>query len=166
MVPEMQNQVVALIVSGRLEDRRKLARILDILSCNVFIVGTLAHAREVLQLQPIRIIFCDERLSDGPYRELVAYAKGQHHTAQFFVMLTTGEWPEFLEALGLGVDAMRYPVHGRRISADSRDAEWVGCQKPPVIRSFGLICLTYKDDRLDPFSGRSVACQSRFVAIG
>jgi DNA-binding NtrC family response regulator len=108
--PEMENQVAALVVSGRVEDRQKLARILDSLSTNVFIVGTLAHAREVLQLQPITIIFCDERLSDGPYRELVAFAKDQRNTAQFFVMLTTGEWPEFLEALGLGVDAIRYPV--------------------------------------------------------
>lgn len=65
------------------------------------------------QLQPIRIIFCDERLSDGPYRELVAFAKDQHDTAQFFVMLTTGEWLGFLEALGLGVHAIRYPVQPR-----------------------------------------------------
>lgn len=78
----MQNQVAVLVVSGRVEDRQKLARILDSLSANVFIVGTLAHAREVLQLQPITIIFCDERLSDGPYRELVALAKDQHDTAR------------------------------------------------------------------------------------
>ena len=106
----MKNQVAALIVSGRVEDRQQLARILDSLSTNVFIVGTLAHAREVLQLQQITIIFCDERLSDGTIRELVAYTKEQRSAAQFFVLLTTGEWPEYLEALGLGVDAIRYPV--------------------------------------------------------
>lgn len=106
----MKDQVAALIVSGRVEDRQQLARILDSLSTNVFIVGTLAHAREVLQLQRITIIFCDERLSDGTYRELVAYTKEQRSAAQFFVLLTTGEWPEYLEALGLGVDAIRYPV--------------------------------------------------------
>lgn len=106
----MQNQVGVLIVSERVEDRQELARILDSLSANVFIVGTLAHAREVLQLQPITIIFCDERLSDGPYRELVHFAKDLRNTEQFFLMLTTGEWPEYLEALGLGVNAIRYPV--------------------------------------------------------
>jgi len=106
----MQNQVAALIVSGRIEERRNLARILDKLSTNVFIVGTLAHAREELQLQPITIIFCDERVSDGSYRDLVAFAKAQRNAAQFIVILTTGEWPEYLEALALGVDAIRYPV--------------------------------------------------------
>ena len=106
----MQNQVVALIVSGRVEDRQNLSRILDSLSTNVFIVGTLAHAREVLQVQPITIIFCDERLSDGPYRDLVAFVKDQHKPAQFIVMLGTGEWPEYLEALGLGVEAIRCPI--------------------------------------------------------
>ena len=106
----MHDQVAALVVSGRVEDRQNLARILDRLSTNVFIVGTLAHAREVLQLQPITIIFCDERVSDGSYRDLVAFAKGQRKPAQFVVMLSTGEWPEYLEALGLGVEAIRCPI--------------------------------------------------------
>jgi DNA-binding NtrC family response regulator len=106
----MQNQVAALVVSGRVEDRQNLARILDSLSANVFIVGTLAHAREVLQLQPITIIFCDERVSDGRYRDLVAFAKAECNAAQFIVILSTGEWPEYLEALGLGVEVIRCPI--------------------------------------------------------
>ena len=96
----MHNQVVALIVSGRLENKQKLSRILEALPTNLFIVGTLAHAQEVLSEQPISIVFCDERLSDGPYSELVTFAKSRHMGAHFIVMLTNGEWPEFLEALG------------------------------------------------------------------
>lgn len=106
----MQNQVAALIVSGRLENRQKLSRILESMPTNLFIVGTLAHAREVLQEQPIAIIFCDENLSDGPYCDLVTFAKSQRLTAQFVVMLTTGEWPEFLQALGLGAEVVRCPL--------------------------------------------------------
>jgi DNA-binding NtrC family response regulator len=106
----MQNQVAALIVSGRVDERRNLARILDSLSTNVFIVGTLAHAREVLQLQPITIIFCDERLCDGPYRDLVTFAKDKRKDAQLVVILTIDERPAYLEALGLGVDVIRCPL--------------------------------------------------------
>jgi DNA-binding NtrC family response regulator len=102
----VQNQVAALVVSGRVEDRQNLAGILDRLSTNVFIVGTLAHASEVLQLQPITIIFCDEQVSDGPYRDLVAFAKAECNAAQFIVILSTGEWPEYSEALGLGVEVI------------------------------------------------------------
>lgn len=68
----MQHHIGALIVSRRLEDRHKLSRILESLSTSIFIVGTLAHAREVLQEQPSSVVFCDERMSDRPYRELVA----------------------------------------------------------------------------------------------
>jgi DNA-binding NtrC family response regulator len=106
----MQNHVGALIVSGRFENRQQLSRILENLPTNVFVVGTLAHAREVLQEQAISIVFCDERMSDGPYRELVAFAKAQHKSVQFIVMLSTGEWPEFLQALGLGADVVRCPL--------------------------------------------------------
>jgi DNA-binding NtrC family response regulator len=107
---KMQTQVAALIVSGRLENKQKLSRILESLPTNVFVVGTLAHAREVLQEHPIEIVFCDERLSDGPYRELVEFAKARHMRTQFIVMLTTSEWPEFLEALGLGAEVIRCPL--------------------------------------------------------
>ena len=122
----MHNQVAALIVSGRLENKQKLTRILEALPTNLFIVGTLAHAQEVLSEQPISIVFCDERLSDGPYSELVTFAKSRHMGAHFIVMvtfaksrhmgahfivmLTTGEWPEFLEALGLGAEVVRCPL--------------------------------------------------------
>jgi DNA-binding NtrC family response regulator len=106
----MQNYVGALIVSGRFENRQQLSRILESLPTNLFIVGTLARAREVLEAQSISIVFCDERMSDGSYRELVAFAKAQHKPVQFIVMLSTGEWPEFLEALGLGADVVRCPL--------------------------------------------------------
>ena len=106
----MHNQVAALIVSGRLENKQKLTRILEALPTNLFIVGTLAHAQEVLSEQPISIVFCDERLFDGPYSELVTFAKSRHMGAHFIVMLTTGEWPEFLEALGLGAEVVRCPL--------------------------------------------------------
>jgi DNA-binding NtrC family response regulator len=106
----MQNQIGALIVSGRLENRQKLSRILENLPTNVFIVGTLAHAQEVLQEQPISVVFCDERMSDGPYSELVAFARSQRKSVQFIVMLSTGEWPEFQQAVGLGADVVRCPL--------------------------------------------------------
>jgi len=106
----MQHQIVALIVSGRLENRQKLSTILESLVTNIFIAETLAVAREVLQEQPISIVFCEERMSDGPYRELMAFAESQRKSVQFIVMFSTGEWPEFREAAGLGAEVVRCPL--------------------------------------------------------
>lgn len=105
----MQNEIATLIVSGRVENRERLSRILASRSISVFAVGTVAHAQELLQAQPIAIVFCDERLSDGTFRELVTSAKARHKSVEFIVVLSTGEWPEFLEALGMGADVIRYP---------------------------------------------------------
>ena len=105
----MQKEIATLIVSGRAENRERLSGILASRSMCIFIVSTVAHARELLQVQPIAIVFCDERLSDGTYHEVVRFAKAQHKNMEFIVVLSTGEWPEFLEALGMGVDVIRYP---------------------------------------------------------
>jgi DNA-binding NtrC family response regulator len=106
----MKNQVAALVVSGRFENRRELLRILDRLPTNVFVVGTLAHAREVLQAQPIAVVFCEERLPDGVYRDLLAFGGDQRKRAQVIVMLSTGEWSEFHEASDLGAEVIRCPL--------------------------------------------------------
>jgi DNA-binding NtrC family response regulator len=118
----MQDPIATLIVSGRVENRKELSRILSSPCASVFIVGTLAHAREVLQVQPIAVVFCDEWLSDGSYRDLVSFAKDVRKNLQFIVMLSTGESREFLEALGLGADVIRYPLQSADVELALRRA--------------------------------------------
>ena len=107
---EMPSEVAALVVSPCLENRKALLRILDGLSADVFAVARIAQAREVLEARTIAVIFCEESVSDGTYRDLLAFAAAQQKNIQFIVMLTTGEWPEFLEALNLGAEALRCPL--------------------------------------------------------
>ena len=107
---EMPSEVAALVVSPRLENRKALLRILDGLPADVFAVGRIAQAIEVMEARPIAVIFCEERVSDGTYRDLMAFAAAQQKNVQFVVLLTTGEWPEFLEALNLGAEALRCPL--------------------------------------------------------
>src|ERR1700751_1048912 len=118
----MQDTIATLIVSGRGENRKELSRILSSPCASVFIVGTLAHAREVLQVQPIAVVFCDEWLSDGSYRDLLSFAKDVWKNLQFIVILSTGEWREFLEALGLGADVIRYSLQSADVELALRRA--------------------------------------------
>jgi len=100
-----------LVVSAYVENRRALRRILEGLPVNAFTASTVQQALEVLSSHAIRLIFCEENFADGSYRDLLAVA----HTAQtktpLVLMLSTGEWDEYLEAMTLGAtEVLRCPL--------------------------------------------------------
>ena len=59
-----------LVTSSRVEDRRALMNILDGLPINVFSSSTVKQAEEVMSQKKLALVFCDEHLPDGSYREL------------------------------------------------------------------------------------------------
>ena len=100
-----------LIVSARTENGKALMRILSDLPINVFAVTTIGQAREVLAKHPVEMIFCEEFLPDGTYRELLEFVIAESNSTAFVVTLCTGEWGEYLEAIHLGAtDVLRCPL--------------------------------------------------------
>ena len=100
-----------LVVSARLENRRTLLRILEELPVLVFSAATVEQAREVLATHSIGLVFCEENLADGSYRDLLKSIRVTQPGAQFVLMLCTGEWTEYLEAVRLGAwDGIRCPL--------------------------------------------------------
>jgi DNA-binding NtrC family response regulator len=107
----MASQVSVLVVSARLENKRSLLRILNNLPVDVFTVGTHAQARGVLAQRPISIVFCEERVPDGGYLDLLAHVLTRHESVQFIVMLFAGEWAHHAEALRFGAtEVLRCPL--------------------------------------------------------
>jgi two-component system response regulator HydG len=94
--------VDVLIVSSRIENRRTVPRTLEGLPVNTFSASTIDQALEVLSSHPLAVIFCEERVADGSYRDLLASIPNTRETKRFIVVLSTGEWEECLEALRLG----------------------------------------------------------------
>jgi DNA-binding NtrC family response regulator len=68
----MQTSWNILVVSARLENRRALVRILDGLPTNVIASSTLSQAWDVLAKQEIHLVFCDDCLPGGTYRDLLS----------------------------------------------------------------------------------------------
>jgi DNA-binding NtrC family response regulator len=127
----MDNGLPILIVSCRPENRKMLLRVFEGLPIISYSAATLAQAREALQSRPFSVIFCEERLSDGSYRELLDEVRAGVEGTRFVVTLCTGEWEEYLEALHLGADeVLRCPlqptdvdlalIHAMRSPAPSR----------------------------------------------
>jgi DNA-binding NtrC family response regulator len=107
----MQEQIDALVVSERLEHVKSLVRILDGLRINVYVACTLKQAQEILGRQTLGLVFCDERLSGGSYRELLQNGDARGKGSRFVILLQTGEWDEYLEAMRLGAfEVIRCPV--------------------------------------------------------
>lgn len=107
----MQQQLDALVISDRMEHVKSLVRILDGLAINVYVACSLKQAQEVLWRQPVALVFCDERIPGGSFRELLQTAEAKRKASHFVVMLQTGEWDEYLEAMRLGAfEVIRCPV--------------------------------------------------------
>jgi two-component system, NtrC family, response regulator len=108
----MPDQFDVLIVSTRAEDRKALMHVLDKLSANVFSCSTLGQAQEALARQTIQLVFCDQRLPDGTYRDLVATRQAGLKTPPVVVTSRVGGWEDYTEATGLGAfDLIPCPLH-------------------------------------------------------
>jgi DNA-binding NtrC family response regulator len=99
-----------LVVSARLENKRALLRVLQGLPVSAFTASTIQQAHEVLSTHSIRVIFCEENFADGSYRDLLAAVRTPPIRTPLVLMLSTGEWEEYLEAMSLGaIEALRCP---------------------------------------------------------
>jgi two-component system, NtrC family, response regulator HydG len=98
-LPEQFN---VLIVSASIEDRRALMHVLNKLSTNVISCSTLRQAEEVLSQQPIDAVFCDQRLPDGTYRDLLAVRPVGQKMPRVVVTTRVGGWEDYAEATRLG----------------------------------------------------------------
>ena len=107
----MDHGLPILIVSCRPENRKMLMRVFDGLPIDSYAAPTVAQAREALNSHSFSVVFCEERLSDGTYADLLNDLRSAQHGTRFVCMLCTGEWEEYLEALRLGAEeVLRCPL--------------------------------------------------------
>jgi len=107
----MKQESAVLVVSCRPENRKTLLRVFDGLSINTYVAPTIRDAIEVLASRSISMVFCEERLPDGPYSDLLTGIRATWSETQFVVMLCTGEWEEYLQAMRLGAqEVLRCPL--------------------------------------------------------
>jgi DNA-binding NtrC family response regulator len=101
-----------LVASSDVEERRNLVRLFEGLSLNVIICNALSQANEVLSRQSVDLVFCDDSLSDGSYRDLLSVKKPRGKAPRVVVTSHSWEWEEYLEAMRLGAfDVVRRPWH-------------------------------------------------------
>jgi DNA-binding NtrC family response regulator len=120
---QMEGHPHALVASSHLEPRRALLRILEDLSVNTFASATLAEAEDFLSRQEVVLVFCDDHLTDGSYRDLLRTLGTWEKAPRIVVTTRTGEWKEYMEALRLGAfDMIPYPYRSTDVELNVRRA--------------------------------------------
>jgi DNA-binding NtrC family response regulator len=91
-----------LIVSSELEHRRALNDILRKEGYETLCASRVSECQQALQTQKVSLIFCDRRLSDGNYRDVVALTRASNQRIRVVVTSRLADWDEYLEALHHG----------------------------------------------------------------
>jgi DNA-binding NtrC family response regulator len=101
-----------LVACTEMNNRNALIRMLEGMSVSVFSCSTLSQAKDVLSSQKIELVFCDENLSDGSFRDLLRTNQIWIGKPHIVVIVDHSEWGEYMEALQLGVFEVIYaPLH-------------------------------------------------------
>lgn len=104
------NEFLVLLISSDLEGRRTVNGVLEALSVQVVWSSTVSQAREALEMLRPNMIFCEERLPDGGYVELLELDYQGRISPPLVVLTRTGEWELYIDATRRGAfDVIRSP---------------------------------------------------------
>ena len=98
----MDNPVQILVASSDIESRRALTTILKDEGYETLSASRLGDVKEALDSQNVGIVFCDRRLSDGNYRDVLGITRAQQRPVKVVVTSRLADWDEYLEALHHG----------------------------------------------------------------
>ncbi len=128
----MESNPQILVVSSELENRRALNAILCQEGYNTICASRVSECKEALQTQNVSLIFCDRRLSDGNYRDVVAAMRESRYHARVIVTSRLADWDEYLDALHHGAfDLIASPCQPTDDSCAHCEAQDAGCGRAP-----------------------------------
>ena len=87
-----------LVVSSDLESRRVLAAILQQEGLSLICASHVREGQQLLSQQDVSLVFCERRLADGSYRDLLGAASVRDRNIPVIVTSRLADWDEYLEA--------------------------------------------------------------------
>jgi DNA-binding NtrC family response regulator len=101
-----------LFISGRLEDARRLSRMLHALPLAVEHVGNLQQARKKFPRKEYNVILTEAELPDGKWRDVLNLASDAPHRVEVIVTDPQADARFWAEALNLGAyDLLAQPFY-------------------------------------------------------
>jgi len=108
----IQSQIRSLVVSAELEVRKPLLRTLESLKIDVVVCCRRLQAEEALSKGSFDVVFCDERLPDGSYTDLLHPDHWDGKIPRVIVTTKDGDWDLYFQALAKGAfDVIHCPCY-------------------------------------------------------
>lgn len=130
-----------LVVSPELEHRRALTGILQREGWDTLCASKVSDVQDVLDRTNVNMVFCDRRLADGTYRDVLAVTRSLDRNVRVVVTSRLADWDEYLEALHHGAfDLIASPCQPTEvvwsiIQAKREDHERTGFVAPEKARA-------------------------------
>ena len=99
---QLEEHTYVVVACSNIEDRTSLIHILESLSLEAISCCDLDQVHEVLSRRNVPIVFCDEHLSEGCFRDLVSADTAGRKASRVVVTIRTGEWDKYLQVMRLG----------------------------------------------------------------
>ncbi|HWQ02954.1 MAG TPA: response regulator [Candidatus Nitrosotenuis sp.] len=99
----MTTTAIEVLVAGEsAECRRDLGSILTRFGVSAAYSSTVRETQRILAERPVWLIFCDEELADGDFRDVLRAAKTSGGRVPVVISTRNDDWDNYLEALRLG----------------------------------------------------------------
>lgn len=97
----MDNHIPILVVSSDIKNRHALLDMLSRRGWNTICASTVGECQQMLSGGNFGLVFCERRLADGTYREVLTLTRllGPNARVRLVVTSRLADWDEYLEAL-------------------------------------------------------------------
>lgn len=100
-----------LVVCADISNRIVLIRMLERMSVAAFSCSAVSQAMEVLSSKRIELVFCDEGLPDGTFRDLLREDQGWVSKPHIAVIVHSRRWGEDIDRLkSEGLEVLSFPL--------------------------------------------------------
>jgi DNA-binding NtrC family response regulator len=114
----MNDRPQILVVSSDQDHRHSLTSILQNDGWNPLHASCVSECRDLLEKRNVGLVFCERRLADGTYRDLLSVAQTPDRKVPIVVTSRLADWDEYLEALRYGaVDLIASPCKALDVSS-------------------------------------------------
>jgi DNA-binding NtrC family response regulator len=125
-----------LIVSSDLESRSVLASILQQEGLSPICASHVRECQEALTNQAVSLVFCERRLADGSYRDLLSAAPVRDRHIPVIVTSRLADWDEYLEASHHGaLDLIASPCRPGDVLSAIAQAKLKNQHRPSLVSS-------------------------------
>ena len=94
--------IQVLVVGSDVENRTALVDILEECGLEPVIASNLEETRNILARRPMHVVFCEDNLIDGGFREILRLVKAATPEIQVVVSSRLADVDEYIEAMNLG----------------------------------------------------------------